>query len=309
MIETMKPTPRPFKPDPRGERPQPPAIVRKPTHWGNVADWYDALVGDEGSDYHRKIILPGVLRLLSQENPSPNPNETKGGEGTLKKLKDMRVLDLACGQGVLCRQLAAGGAKVVGIDAAPELIAAAQRREKDSPAGITYIQSDVTKLSPLPAPLSPASFDAVTIVLSIQNVTPLSPIWQACHAALVPGGKLVIAMMHPCFRVLRNSDWHWDPATSTQVRTVSEYLTSSKAEIQMKPGEASVGGAGVTTTSFHRPLQAYINTLANAGLLIDHIAEWPSHRKPPEGVRFAGLDKARREIPLFMAIRARKVGE
>jgi 2-polyprenyl-3-methyl-5-hydroxy-6-metoxy-1,4-benzoquinol methylase len=302
----MKPRDEKIRPAAHTGKP-PAAAGKKPTHWDNVAEWYDTLVGDEGSEYHRKIILPGVLRMLAQAKPSADPNESKGGEATFKNLAGMRVLDLACGQGVLCRQLAAHGAKVTGIDAAPALLEAARRREKEAPAGVQYVEADVTKLSPLPSPLSPSSFDAVTMILSIQNVTPLSPIWQACHAALVPGGRLVIAMMHPCFRVLRKSGWHWDEATAVQTRTVTDYLTSSKAEIQMKPGEASVGGAGVTTTSFHRPLQAYVNTLSNAGLLIDHMSEWPSHRKPPAGIRFAALDKARREIPLFMAIRARKV--
>ena len=37
------------------------------THWQGVADWYDQLVGDEGSDYHQKIVIPGVLRLMQLE--------------------------------------------------------------------------------------------------------------------------------------------------------------------------------------------------------------------------------------------------
>src|SRR5690606_24317123 len=34
------------------------------TDWGDVAEWYDELVGEEGSEYHRKVVFPGVLRLL-----------------------------------------------------------------------------------------------------------------------------------------------------------------------------------------------------------------------------------------------------
>src|SRR5271165_6545642 len=31
------------------------------THWGQeeVAEWYDRLVGDEGSEYQQKVIIPG----------------------------------------------------------------------------------------------------------------------------------------------------------------------------------------------------------------------------------------------------------
>src|SRR5687767_14139675 len=56
------------------------------TDWGGVADWYDQLVGEAGSEYHREVVLPGVVRLL-------NP---KAGE---------KMIDVACGQGVLCRLL------------------------------------------------------------------------------------------------------------------------------------------------------------------------------------------------------------
>src|SRR5687767_5796177 len=37
------------------------------TDWGGpeVAEWYDRLVGEEGSEYHREVVLPGVTLLLA----------------------------------------------------------------------------------------------------------------------------------------------------------------------------------------------------------------------------------------------------
>jgi trans-aconitate methyltransferase len=43
-----------------------------------------------------------------------------------------RILDLACGDGVLTEKIAAAGAVVVGVDAAADMIAAAQRRGLDA---------------------------------------------------------------------------------------------------------------------------------------------------------------------------------
>src|SRR3954469_2782132 len=116
------------------------------TDWGDVADWYDKLVGESGSEYHRHVVLPGVMRLL---NPQPS----------------QKVIDIACGQGVLCRLLRERGAEVSGIDAAESLIKIARER---GPADIRYQVGDARELSSLPE----NHFDAAACVLAIQNIHP-----------------------------------------------------------------------------------------------------------------------------------------
>jgi 2-polyprenyl-3-methyl-5-hydroxy-6-metoxy-1,4-benzoquinol methylase len=301
----------------RDEPPPDPQATRgnQPTAWQNVADWYDHLVGQDGSEYQQNVIFPGILQLLGLLEKS-------------RKDAPMRILDLACGQGALCRKLATLRASVLGIDAAPALIQAAQRREAIDQFGITYRTADATKLpitgtggtgdSPVvgnagvppagDAPiLLPGSFDAITIILAIQNMQPLSPIWRSCHTLLKPGGFLLLVMMHPSFRVPQHSDWHWDAPKNRQSRLVSQYLTSTKIDIQTHPGLAAHGKSDASTAHFHRPLQAYINTLASAGLLTDHLAEWPSHKKSQAGPRQEELDRSRNEIPMFLALRAKRV--
>src|SRR3978361_2575348 len=76
------------------------------TDWGNVADWYDQLVGESGSEYHREVVLPGVLRLLA----------LKAGD---------KAIDVACGQGVLCRILNERGVEATGVDGGRERVAGA----------------------------------------------------------------------------------------------------------------------------------------------------------------------------------------
>ncbi|HVT82894.1 MAG TPA: class I SAM-dependent methyltransferase, partial [Phycisphaerae bacterium] len=273
-------------------------------------DWYDTLVGDEGSEYHREVILPGILRLL--ENPPPRDEKGKAQKSKADRPAPKNILDLACGQGVLCRKLAALGHTLTGLDAAEPLIAAARKRNDTDRLPIRYHVADATRLlnkaGELAADLSPHAFDAITLVLAIQNMTPLSPIWHACHTLLKPGGggTLILVMMHPAFRVPRQSDWHWDPHTQTQSRLIRQYLSSSTIPIQTHPGLAAHGKDASATTHFHRPLQAYVNTLGNAGLLIDHLEEWPSHKKSEPGPRQKALDEARHEIPMFLALRAVK---
>ena len=91
-----------------------------------------------------------------------------------------------------------------------------------------------------------------------------------------------------------------------QSRTVAQYLTSARIEIAAHPGLAAHGKGGGATVHFHRPLQAYFNTMGSAGLLVDHIEEWTSHKKSQPGPRQRELDRSRKEIPMFLAVRARK---
>ena len=61
------------------------------------------------------------------------------------------------------------------------------------------------------------------------------------------------------------------------------------------------------TWTFHKPIESYIKPLRNAGLLIDAIEEWPSHKTSTSGPRAHAENVARKEIPMFMAIRAIKM--
>ncbi len=254
-----------------------PAVSKLKTDWGNVADWYDQLVGESGSEFHREVVIPGVLRLLA-----PKPGQ--------------RIIDVACGQGVLCRVLASKQVEATGVDAAPELINAARERGPDT---IHYEVADARKLFFLPA----GAFDAALCVLAIQNIHPLAPVFEGVARFLKPGGQLVIVMMHPCFRGPKETSWGWDESAKVQFRRTDRYLLPRKNPIVTHPGSAP----GEYTWTFHRPIQSYIKSLRNAGLLIDAIEEWASHKISTSGPRAAAENLARKEIPMFMAIRAIKV--
>lgn len=263
-----------------------PASSARPyrTDWGDVADWYIDLVGESGSEYHEHVVLPGVCRLID-----PKPGH--------------RMLDVACGQGVLCRVLARRGIKTTGIDGAGDLIDAARKLNEslDVPADVkpVYHLADARDIRFL----EPDHYDSAACVLAIQNIHPIQPVFAHVASALKPGGRLVIILMHPCFRGAKESGWGWDDQKKVQYRRVDRYLEPRKSPIVAHPGKKDP----TYTWTFHKPIEQYVKSLRNAGLLIDAMEEWPSHKTSGPGPRQKAENQAREEIPLFMAIRAIKV--
>jgi ubiquinone/menaquinone biosynthesis C-methylase UbiE len=258
-------------------KPRNPRSTPQRTDWGDVAEWYDQLVGEAGSEYHREVVIPGVLRLLALQ-----PGD--------------RAIDIACGQGVLCRILHERGVEATGVDAARELIAAARQRGPDA---IRYDVADARELAFLP----PAHFTAAACVLAVQNIHPIQPMFDGVARLLRPAGRFVIVMMHPAFRGPKETSWGWDEANRVQYRRVDRYLLPRKSPIVTHPGKS----AGGYTWTFHKPLESYVKSLRNAGLLVDALEEWPSHKNSAPGPRAAAENTARKEIPPFLALRALKL--
>jgi ubiquinone/menaquinone biosynthesis C-methylase UbiE len=266
----------------RSRRPSPPKRGAAPaaaTSWESVAAWYDKLVGDEGSDYHRHVILPAALRML----------DLKPGE---------RVLDLCCGQGVLARLLAKQGVReVLAVDASPSLISSAKAH--GDATGVRYVVADACRLGAL----ADGTFDAAACVMAVQDVDNVEALFAGMGAALRTGGRAVVIMMHPCFRVPRQSTWGWDDVKKIQYRRLDAYASANTIPIATRPG----GDPSRKTLYFHRPLAAYVNALGKAALAVTACEELLTHRLTEPGSRSRGENRARREFPLFLAMKAVKV--
>ena len=247
------------------------------TSWERVATWYDGWVGDRGSTYHRELAIPAVLDLL----------QPAAGE---------QILDVGGGQGVLVPPLAEARAAVTVVDASAKLIAAARRRHGRVRAA-RYLVGDARRL-PAVAGLEPASFDAATFMLSIQDMDPLEDVVRGLDWALRPAARVVLLMTHPAFRQARHSGWGYDEGRKLTYRRVDAYL--SEMAVPMK----SLGG-GLPTRSFHRPVSAYVNALAGAGFATDamlEIPDLPPERRPGKAAR--GEARANADIPIFLGLRA-----
>jgi ubiquinone/menaquinone biosynthesis C-methylase UbiE len=248
----------------------------KTTSWENVGGWYNGIVGDEGHYFHQRIILPGVLKLLG-----------------IDKNKDCALLDLACGQGVLARQLPIN-CHYTGIDISPTLIKAAKNTDKKPTH--EFIVGDASKT----LPLKKQDFTHAAILLALQNIEDGDQVVMNAARHLQKGGKFVIVLNHPCFRIPRQSGWGIEEEKKLQYRRIDRYQTDMKIPIQAHP---SKGTSSATTWSFHHPLSTYSQWLKGAGFHIESIDEWCSD-KTSTGKNAKMENRSREEFPLFMAITA-----
>ena len=245
--------------------------------WDAVAGWYTGWVGPDGSKHHRHIAIPCVVELLCP----------RAGE---------RILDIGCGTGALAPHIARAGASYIGVDSSTRLIAFAARHH--SACG-QFVSGDATKLGKVAA-LSERSFDGAVFLLSIQDIEPLDTALQNAAWALKPGARLVLLMTHPCFRVPRQSGWGWDDKRRLRFRRIDRYLTRLDVPMQTYFGRAG------TTRSYHRPLEDYARALVSNGFVIDALREITGEALAPRRNESHAEAMARREIPLFLAIRANR---
>src|SRR5207253_1653023 len=140
------------------------------------------------------------------------------------------ILDLACGQGVLCRLLHEKGPRATGVDASGELIKLA--RQRSDPA-IRYFIGDARNLSFLKA----SEFDSAACVLAIQNIHPIQGVFDSVARVLKPLGRFVVVMMHPAFRGPKCTSWGWDESGKVQYRRIDRYLIPRKEPIVTHPGK------------------------------------------------------------------------
>jgi ubiquinone/menaquinone biosynthesis C-methylase UbiE len=166
----------------------------------------------------------------------------------------MRVLEIGCGTGTLTAMMAARGAEVTGIDAAPAMLAEAGK--KVAAAGlrerVTLEYLDATLIADhFPA----ASFDLIvaTLVFSELSTDEQRYVLNACEKLLAPGGRLLIAdevipsgtprrlLFYAVRLPLTLLTWLLTRTTTTALRGLEPFL--GQAGFQARPAAAYLGGS------------------------------------------------------------------
>ena len=232
--------------------------------WNDAAEsWTDFV--RQGKDYYRdELNNPATFRLIGN-------------------VRGQFVLDLACGEGYNTRILARKGAKVTGVDFSEKMINLARQQESKEKLGITYYVSDAANMKQL----SSKHFNLVTCFMALHDIEHYEDAISEVARVLKKNSKFIFSILHPCF------EWGIDIEVKRYFQTI-DYEVPWNMKRLIKPFK---------TTSFHRTLTNYFQTLHENGFLVSRLVEpRPTSRIVSKCPR---LKKILR-IPLFIIIEALK---
>jgi len=257
--------------------------------WNEAAKSFSNFVR-EGKDYFReKLNNPATFRLIGD-------------------VKGKKVLDLACGEGYNTRILARKGATVVGVDFSARLIELAREKETNDKLGITYYISDAAYMKDVQS----NHFDLVVCFMALQDIENYEKALSEVARVLKENGRFVFSIPHPCFeRVVKGKesliDWRLEEEAKDKAGKksshleIKQYFGIGRYETQWDMKRIS---KPFRTTSFHRTLANYFQTLHANSMLVSRLVE---PRPSSTAVSKYPSLKKRLKIPQSVVIEAIKM--
>tara|TARA_B100000780_G_scaffold195971_1_gene138308 strand:- start:33 stop:779 length:747 start_codon:yes stop_codon:yes gene_type:complete len=151
-----------------------------------AAEWWNL----EGKFKPLHMLNPCRLDYITQQIAIEFDRDLK----TNLPFKDLRILDIGCGGGLLCEPMARLGATIVGADAAAGNIPVAQLHAQQSGLEINYRHTTAEALAE-----AGEQFDAILNMEVVEHVASPKAYLLACQQLLRPGG------LHICSTINRNT--------------------------------------------------------------------------------------------------------
>jgi len=173
-------------------------------------------------------------------------------------VKELFVLDLACGEGFNTRILARMGAKVLGVDFSEKLIDFAEREESEEKLGIRYEVADASDL----AGIKDRDFQLVTCFMAMQDLRNYHQVVTEVARVLKDKGRFIFSIPHPCFEKI--------PVEGKRVQAAKNYFETIEHHINWNMERLE---KPFKTTSFHRTLKDYFQSLYLNRLSVKRLVE------------------------------------
>jgi SAM-dependent methyltransferase len=162
------------------------------------------------------------------------------------------TLDLGCGEGRGARELIRLGHRVLGIERAPTLAAAAAAR------GTPVVVGDATRL-----PVRDGGVALLFASMSLLDIDDLDGAVDEIVRVLAADGSLVAAIVHPMISAFDTS-----VRRAGRLEQPAPYLTHRQYQDHIIDD-----GREMTFTSVHRPLRDYVQPLLARGFVITDLRE------------------------------------
>jgi len=208
-------------------------------------------------------------------------------------VRERQLLHLQCATGEDTLSWAIAGAQAIGVDISEDQIALAVEKANEASVPVRFIAADIYTL---PDELQRNHFDYVYTgggaLMWLPNLTRWA---QIVAAALHPGGQLVLWELHP----LALCVWVEDG----QLKLIDDYFRRDCPAYEQGWSHFAGGEtAAETKVQFAWPLGDIVTALAQTGLHIETLHEYPSD----EAYRFGDKLNEARHVPGWYLLVARK---
>lgn len=224
--------------------------------WDANAEHWDSRMGDEGNDFFNLLCWPILTSFLD-----PQPGQ--------------HILDIACGNGLTSRRLAALGANVTAFDFSANLIERARTRPNPQSL-ISYQVLDATDEQALLA-LGEQKFDSALSNMALFDMPEIEPLFRVLRKLLKPNGVFAFSLMHPAFNnpsaTLLAEEWDDGQIQTRYAVKVPRYIN------QFQSQGLALRNQPKPQLYFHRPIRDYMNIAFQNGFVLDGFEE---RAFPPE---------------------------
>ena len=186
--------------------------------------------------------------------------------------KRSRVLDVACGPGIVVEALAPGAGEVIGCDITPEMLEKA--RERCTKAGLDNTRFTPGRAEALPFP--EAAFDVVVSRSAVHHFPDPPAAFREMARVVKPGGRVITVDV-------QSSESSEDAALHNALEILRD-----PSHIRMLP-----------KSQLHR-------ALADAGLVIDEAISWTNHREFSEWMKITAAPERIAPLEIVMTALARR---
>jgi ubiquinone/menaquinone biosynthesis C-methylase UbiE len=190
----------------------------------------------------------------------------------LPVVKNLRGLDIGCGEGYNTRLIAKKGAKMTAIDISKKFIKHAKEQEQKAPLGIIYKVASAIDL-----PFEDMTFDFVISTMSFMDMLNIQKGFSEVYRVLKSDGFFQFSILHPCFST-NSRKWIKDADGNIIGLMIGDYFNESEEKIEewifsAAPPEITKDMEKFKIPRFHRILSIWLNMLIENGFILKEFRE------------------------------------